>query len=78
MALVYNGKREQIILSKVSSCEKGKISKEVSVTFILFFRLCLFVFRFSSFLVFFIIIIPFYWVLNTEEVIDCSQFPIFP
>ena len=32
---------------------------------------------FSSFLVFFIIIIPFYWVLNAEEVIDCSQFPIF-
>ena len=47
------------------------------MTFIPFFRLRLFVFRFSSFLVFFIIIIPFYWVLNAEEVIDCSQFPIF-
>ena len=33
------------------------------------------VFLVSSF--FFIIIIPFYWVLNAEEVIDCSQFPIF-
>ena len=33
------------------------------------------VFLVSSF--FFFIIIPFYWVLNAEEVIDCSQFPIF-
>ena len=33
------------------------------------------VFLVSSF--FIIIIIPFYWVLNAEEVIDCSQFPIF-
>ena len=48
------------------------------MTFILFFRLRLFVFRFSSSLVFYYIISPFYWVLNAKEVIDCSQFPIFP